>query len=118
MGKASRDKGQRGEREIVEILKRLTGALWMRVPLSGGFHLDLPGDVMKKRGQPDTVFDEVMVEVKNTASVSLPAWIRQCQDAEEDARSGFKPNKWLIFSKVKGEWFATMPIDQLERFIK
>ncbi len=117
MGKMSRDKGKRGEYEVRDWLKKITNIEWMRTPLSGGFHLSFPSDVMKKRGTDVSIFDGLCLEVKNTATLHLPDWIKQCEEAEQDF-NGIILGKSVIFYKWNGKWRADMPIQQLERFLK
>lgn len=104
----SRAKGRRGELEIRDILKDITGTEWIRTPLSGGLHLSFPWDVMPKPGSPPTILDGVGQEVKNTVNLKIPEWIEQCKEAEKDF-VGFSKNRWALWFKRKGEWYVTIP---------
>lgn len=112
----SRNKGKKGEYEVRDMFKRMTGAEWIRTPLSGGLHMSFKGDLMKRPGQPETPLDNIGIEVKNTAKILMPAWIEQVEEAEEDY--GGMRGKWGIFFKNKGKWYVTIPIGYFEELIK
>jgi Holliday junction resolvase len=95
MGKSSRDKGARGEREVAAIF-RAAGFDVNRVPNSGGLRLkgDLYGAV------------PIHVEVKRTERLDLHRGIRQAQ-LESDGRPF-----WLVHRRNGTQWFVTMPLAQ------
>lgn len=105
MGKASRDKGNRGELEVAHILKA-AGFDAERTPNSGG--LQVKGDLTHN-------VDGLHLEVKRQETVCLPEWLRQ---AHEEAGSDEVPVVVLRKSKTKkngpiGEWHACLPLDAL-----
>lgn len=106
----SKQKGNRGERDVVHILNRLTGVLWYRVPFSGACSngdMKFKGDVYSK----DDGYSEVIIEVKNhTGYVSindmfnpkseLSQWIEQVKGyCDSDFPFG------ILFFKSGGKWF-------------
>lgn len=94
MSKSQRDKGKRGELEIVHALKEHGYDVW-RTPNSGG--LRLKGDIQGL---------EHVVEVKYQEQVRLGDWIKQ---AKEQAKG--KP--WLlIHRRSRQEWLVTMTLEQ------
>ena len=119
MSKAQRDKGQRGQREAADLLQKMYGARWRGTPLSGGMHMDWPYDLMKRREDKHlaTPLDDTGLEVKNTAMISMPEWIVQCDEADMDVHN-FSSRRWLILFKHKAKWYATMPVEELERLTK
>jgi len=117
MSKLERDKGRRGEYEVRDILKDITGVPWMRTPLSGGLHLSFPWDVMPVHVLPSTSpLAKTGVEVKNCAVLKLPKWIAQCEEAEIDYL-GFPKGDWLLFFK-RTQWYVVMPVEQLKRLLQ
>ena len=96
-GKFSRDKGKRGEREIVNILKNELGN-------------DL--DIGRNHSQCDTGGCDIAgnlpysIEVKNHKTESLTAWwIQACRQAQQ----GKAPV--LIYKKPYKGWFVIMELD-------
>lgn len=93
MAKFSRDKGKRGELEVAGIIRELTG--W-----------DVKRRVRQHDGDSDLEgVPGWAIEVKNCATITLPAWWRQ---AVEQAGESLFP---VLFYKVprKG-WRAMWPI--------
>ena len=74
MGKASRDKGARREREIVELLNAINGVHAERVPLSGAAGGSYAGDI-----QIITAGEQLIAEVKARKNgqgfVTLEKWL-------------------------------------------
>ena len=101
MSRAVRDKGARGEREVVAILKR-HGLPAVRTPNSGGLHVK--GDLT---GVPGYHF-----EVKRQETLRLPLWLRQ---AEEDAPAETVPV--VAWRHNQGDWYAALPLDGLARLL-
>jgi len=93
MSKASREKGQRGEREVRDLLRQY-GFLAVR---DGRLSADLSHDV------PDVHF-----EVKRCERLSLPEWTRQ---AEMDAKEGEVPV--VAYRRSQEPWRASVPLDFL-----
>ena len=96
-GRASREKGKRGEREVAELLRNY-GIPAHRAQQfkgrAGAFDVECP--FLTSLGAE--------VEVKNTSTVSLPAWLKK---AWEDVTVGFWP---LIFWKrPRDQWYVILP---------
>lgn len=98
-------KGKQAEREAAEIISKLAGKKYRRVPMSGALHLDLPFDLMKME-QGESIFDNVGIEVKNQKRLDIPDWIEQIKIACEDAGMPFP--KWFIMFKRKGEFYFVL----------
>ena len=93
-GKFSRDKGKRGEREIANIIKELTG--W-----------DVKRKVRNLVGESDLEgVPNWSIEVKNCATLSVPAWWMQTT-----TQAMFTRMYPVLFYKVprKG-WRAVWPV--------
>jgi len=69
----SRDKGNRGEREVAKTINRYLGTNCRRTPLSGG--LSIKGDIIDIN--PDSIAFEYHFEIKNTKKLSIPMWWKQ-----------------------------------------
>jgi Holliday junction resolvase len=97
VGRASRDKGGRGELEVAAIF-RTAGFDCDRVPNSGGLRLkgDLYGDI------------PVHVEVKRAERLKIPEWLSQARD---EAPEGVTPV--LAFRRSREAWYACMPLEAL-----
>lgn len=99
-GRASRQKGKRGELEVVAILKDAGLDCW-RTPNSGG--LAIPGDIC---GIPGYSF-----EVKRAERLDVPRWLAQAHAA---ASGGSVPV--LVFRRDArgvdpcGDWHAVVPM--------
>lgn len=108
MGKASRDKGTRGELEIAHIFKA-AGFDAERTPNSGG--LQIKGDLAHN-------IEGIHAEVKRQETLKIPAWLRQ---AAEEAGAGETPI--VIFRQNKrvgnvGEWHACIPLNALVELLQ
>lgn len=112
MGKPSRDKGARGEREVVAIL-RAHGLDCDRTPNSGG--LFIPGDVVG--------LDGFHLEVKRAERLKIGEWLRQ---AWEDSRPvigerGSSNQTPIVIFRMNdapenyplGVWHACLPFEDL-----
>lgn len=97
MGKAQRDKGANGEREVVAML-RAHGFPCHRTPNSGG--LFIPGDIV---GMP-----RLHLEVKRQERLSLPAW---CAQAEAEAPEDTTP--MVVYRSSRQPWRAVVDFDWL-----
>ncbi|QDV53717.1 hypothetical protein [Gimesia fumaroli] len=97
MGKFSRDKGKRGERELAGILTRLFGVFCRR----GQQYSGIEGrDVVGLKG--------VHIECKRTERLRLREALQQ---ATEDASEGETP---IVCHKQNGEeWLATVALNNL-----
>lgn len=96
MGKMSRDKGARGERELFDLLSEHLGFVVRRnvdqARAGGADGVEIPGWA---------------IEVKRRESLSLPSWWRQT--VEQAIASGRKP---ILFYRRNGErWQAVIEDD-------
>lgn len=97
-GRRSRDKGARGEREVVDVFRSVGLDAHRAAPMQAGGVAGYPDVVVE--GHP------IHVEVKRTETLALPAWTRQ---AEADARPGEVP---VVAYRRSGEaWRAVVPLD-------
>lgn len=96
MGKASRDKGARGERAVAAIFQA-AGFDCARVPNSGGLRLkgDLYGDV------------PAHLEVKHAEAWRMAEWLEQARTEAGD--------RWpvLAFRRNATGWYAALPLEVL-----
>ena len=97
MARAEREKGARGEREVVALLRRW-GFACDRSPNSGGLYI--PGDVVGVEGYH--------IEVKRQERLRLPEWIEQ---ARSEAPPGASPV--VVFRRSRDEWYAALPLADL-----
>lgn len=100
MGKASREKGARGERELAKVYRAHGFPDVERVPNSGG--LWIPGDLAG--------CDGIHIECKRQETLHLPEWIAQAEeDAEEDTipTVHFRRN----YPKVPHEWWVALALE-------
>lgn len=107
MGRASRDKGRRGEQEVARIFRE-AGFDVDRVPNSGG--LRVKGDL--------TGLEGFHLEVKRQERLCIPEWLSQ---AHEEAGEGEIPT--LIFRQSKrpgsvGDWQAVLPLADLLELLR
>jgi Holliday junction resolvase len=103
MGRASRDKGKRGEREVADLFERAgvparrTAALQADGQGGADVSLAIPG---------------LHVEVKRAERIELPAWLAQ---AERDAPEGVEPV--VIFRRSRDKWRAVVDAEWLARLL-
>ena len=111
--KSARAKGKQFERDVAEFITNWTNVKFRRTPCSGGIRGVFPGDIMKMEQKP-TIFDDVLLEMKDQNQISMPTWIKQTESEAIDANL----TKWLIFFKHKGKIYVTLPMPYLEKLIK
>jgi hypothetical protein len=105
MGKPSKQKGDRGEREVKELLQEY-GWNALRTPGSGG--REIKGDLYG----PDKPLP-IHVEVKRVERLDLPKAIAQ---AQKDAETGVE---WAVFHrKNRQPWYVTTDARTLLRLLK
>lgn len=109
-------KGRAFEQEIARRLTSLTGIKYARTPLSGGYRMDMPFDIMKRENKPSPL-DLVGIEVKDHKNIRMPEWIKQVKGECEDANLGYNAF-WVILYNWKGEVFVNMPWGYYEELIK
>lgn len=110
MGKASRDKGKRGEREIVNLLKDLWEA--HRAKRTSQVDGTLSADVID--GLFDRYSERVQWHIEVKRYAKLPALLRNwLQQAKEDADGlGYL----VLFREDGGKWYLTMELDWSPEF--
>lgn len=106
MGKASRDKGKRGEREFANVMREWLGdiadRITRRIEQTRDSGHDLDG------------LDPFAVEVKRCETLAIPAWWRQTKKSAIDA--GLRPalayrrngEDWKVMVELTPEEFATI----------
>ena len=95
MGRAQRDKGKRGEREIANLLKELGYPARRTAQYCGN-----TGDASDVVG-----VDGLHIEVKRCERLELPKWIKQ---AERDSEG--TENIPVVVHRRNGErWYVTLP---------
>jgi len=97
----SKQKGNRGEREVVNILNKHLGTNMRRTPLSGG--MSFKGDIIDI--SPDNPLYEFHIEIKNTKSLQIPKWLKQIEDDMPLGKTG------LLIYKQKGTWRADFTLN-------
>lgn len=100
MGRAERQKGGCGEREVVDLLKE-RGYDSRRAPYSGALYWK--GDVLGLPGY--------CLEVKRQERLQIPQWLRQAKEQAEKSEPGTKP--LLVFRRSREEWHACLPFSDL-----
>lgn len=96
-GRASRNKGGNGERELAKLLGAYLGLDISRTPRSGAWE-HAKGDLYGVPG--------FHVECKRQERFSVEAWYRQ---AEGDAKTGEIPV--VIYRKNRGEWKVAISLE-------
>jgi len=104
MGRKSKDKGGRGEREIVAIFKAAGFEEAARTPYSGA-NKNFPGDVMGPPG--------LHLEVKRQENTRFYEWMKQ---AEADRKPGRMP--LVLHRKNNGEWMVFCRLDHFIQLYK
>src|SRR5574341_102030 len=103
MSRASRDKGARGEREVVAILRR-HGFDAQRTPNSGGLHVK--ADVIGVSG--------VHFEVKRQETARPWAWMAQ---AIADSCTDDAAEQVVAFRRSCSPWYAMVELEALVRLL-
>lgn len=99
----SKQKGNKGERDLAEMLTKISGVKYRRTPSSGGIHEFNCWDLMKIEQKP-SIFDGIGIECKNTKTISVPSWIEQCEVSARDSGMEFEP-KWFVAFRHKSKWY-------------
>lgn len=108
MGKPSRDKGKRGENEVVEIFRSAgaNGAKRTAALQAGTRHFGVEADA------DVWVADGFHVEVKRCETLRIPAWLRQLDRDCPESAEGI-----LAFRRSRERWRALVScklLDELE----
>lgn len=123
-GKMSRDKGQRGEREVYHILQPIVNEVYAE-------HGEVPPLLQRNQNQSrsggyDIVgLDWLALEVKRQETLEINAWwkqtLRQCRDDQEPVLMYRQNNKkWLVIMlvDVHPEHLTCRATLELENFLK
>lgn len=117
----SRQKGQRAEYAVRDLLREATGVQWERVPGSGGFGSQhgLKGDIylpnstglmskwcLEVKHYKDEHFNSNILKTTATKS-QLEKWIEQTE--REAGEMNAMP--MLIFKKDRGAWYVAVPTE-------
>ena len=97
MGKAARERGKRGEREIAELLRRL-----------GYMDAHRTAQYCGKSGEAADVIgvDGLHIEVKRCETTKIHEWIRQAERDSEETE-----NIPCVFHRRSREpWYITLPL--------
>lgn len=106
MGKASRDKGKRGEREVVAIFRDAGCDRAKRTAPLQAAGLD--------HGDADVfIGDGFHVEVKYQETLRLPAWLRQLDRDTQGDDHGI-----LAFRRSRERWRAVVPLSLVSVLIQ
>lgn len=103
-GKASRDKGQRGEREIIRHLQPILDRICEKHSLPA---VELERNLLQahKGGHDIHGLEWASIEVKNQATLAVESWWTQ-------TISQMKPGQVpiLLYKKSRGKWHCRMPV--------
>lgn len=102
-----RQKGKRGELEVVKILNKKFNTGVRRTPNSGG--LSIKGDIIDI--DPRSILSEFHFEIKNCKRIVMPKWKDQ---AEGDCPRCKTP---LVVYKRKG-WQVDLPLEDFLNVLK
>jgi len=102
-----RNKGKRGELEVVKIINNFLNTHLRRTPNSGG--LSIKGDIIDTQ---NTIVHNIHFEIKNQSKIQLPKWWKQCTG---DCSATKVP---VLIFKQNGEWLSTLLLNDLLYFIK
>ena len=95
-----RNKGKRGELEVVKIINKALGTNVRRTPNSGG--LSIKGDIIDIN--LDSVIHDCHLEIKNQNKIMFPKWWKQTTD---DC-SGYKLP--LLIFKHDHKWIVSLQL--------
>src|SRR5581483_12048658 len=98
-----RSRGNRGEREVIDLLHEYGWNYARRNLLSGGLG---GGDIVE--GIPGTT-----IEVKFCESCRIWEWLKQCEAAAKPTDIPL-----LIFRRNRHPWYACMPRDDMEELLE
>jgi Holliday junction resolvase len=106
MGKASRDKGKRGEREAAALLREF------------GFSAARAQQFKGSVGSADIACPELEalglhLEVKNQERCALPTWIDQA-----NADAGPTKDPLILWKRPRDGWYAILPAEVLLGLLK
>ena len=103
----SRNKGSRGEREVIAEIQKVFGVKYARTPLSGG--MDIKGDIRKPFEQSPTLCDMFHWEVKYQEHINIWKCMEQSvNDARKDVTT---KEPIVVFRRNHTPWFAMLRLD-------
>lgn len=97
-GKASRDKGARGELAVIKIIRDELGQVCNR---------NYKQTAQAQHGDIEQLVGPYLIEVKNCVRLDLPKWWRQaCAAADAHPR---KPHPCVAYNAGRGRWRFVIP---------
>jgi len=102
-----RNKGKRGELEVVKIINKFLNTTLRRTPNSGG--LSIKGDIIDTK---DTIVHNIHFEIKNQSNIAIPKWWKQ---TTSDCSSNKVP---ILIFKHNNQWLSVLLLNDLLYFIK
>lgn len=102
-----KNKGKRGELEVVKIINKFLDTTLRRTPNSGG--LSIKGDIIDTK---DTIVHNIHFEIKNQAKIQFPKWWKQ---ATGDCPASKTP---ILIFKHNSSWVSALNLNDLLYFIK
>jgi Holliday junction resolvase len=109
VGRASRDKGARGEREVADVFEAAGVPARRTAGLQAGERVE---GLDVADADATLAVAGVHIEVKRCERIELPAWLRQ---AEADAPEGAEPV--VAFRRNREPWRAVVRLDYLARLM-
>lgn len=114
MGKInSKQKGNRYERVIAELFTQISGVRYKRTPMSGAYRFNFSGDIMKSESQP-SCFDNILIELKDRKTISMPEWITRTEEEMLDASY----NKFILAFKYKAKNYFVINEELFKKLFK
>lgn len=104
----SNAKGKRGELEVVKIINRYLGTNFRRTPNSGG--LSIKGDIIDI-DNTNPLYD-FHIEIKNTATLQIPLWMKQIEKDMPLGKSG------LLIAKHKHNYYSWLSLEDFLYLIR
>lgn len=106
-GLASRNKGKRGEREVVNLLQPVINEVWSHFPQAGEPPLLQRNTLQSDRGGFDIVgLDWMAIEVKFQEQLNVKAWWEQCV-----RQAGISKVPVLFYRKSRMEWKVRLRVN-------
>ena len=105
--KNARNKGQRGEREVIEEIRKMFGVKYARTPLSGG--MDIKGDIRRPYKEQHTICDMFHWEIKFNEHLNFWSAFKQAEgDALKDPTN---PTPLVCFRRSRTEWRVVLKLE-------
>lgn len=103
----SRQKGARGEREVIDIIQKFFGIKWARTPLSGG--MDIKSDIRRPHGCESSICDLFHWEVKFQEKLNI--WSAFSQSINDSQKDPYKTIPLVVYRKKNTDWRVTLTLD-------